>query len=68
MPYRKRINTRAGQITVLAIKLMGGPDRQGSRNMAIKARDNANMALNAKTDEGAAMFLTDAENYLHDAQ
>jgi len=65
---RQAINREAQSIMNKAIKLMAKPDRQGTRSMATKARDNANMALNAHTDAGAQMFLADARIYLHDAQ
>lgn len=65
---RAATDNEARSIMKQATRLMTKPDRQGTRSMATKARDNANMALNARTDEGAEMFLRDARIYLHDAQ
>jgi len=62
------MNREARSIMARAARLMEKPDRQGTRSMATKARDNANMALNARSDEGARLFLADARIYLHDAQ
>jgi hypothetical protein len=62
------MNREARSITSRAARLMEAPDRQGTRSMATKARDNANMALNARSDECARLFLADARIYLHDAQ